>query len=144
MSTKALFANQREANLASTVALVEEVLRERGISPAADNGVYRLAANARLAFVNRSEFTHIRITDVVMTLDDKVDRPELFADLLETNAGMCGAAFATDGDRVILVSERTTLDLDKSEVVDLIERVLNYASQHAPVLVARYGGRAGT
>jgi hypothetical protein len=40
----------------------------------------------------------------------------------------------------MLVSERSTLDLDKSEVRDLIDRVLGYVAQHAAVLVRRHGG----
>ena len=78
-----------------------------------------------------------------MTLDAAVDRAALFAHLLELNARLCGVAFATDGDRVLLVSERSTLDLDDSEVRDAIERVTTYADEHDDVLVARFGGRVG-
>ena len=81
---QALFANQREANLQSTIALVEEVLTELG-----------------------------------------------------------GAAFATDHDQVLLVAERSTLDLDRSEVRDLVLHVTTTADDHDDVLVARFGGKMG-
>jgi hypothetical protein len=67
----------------------------------------------------------------------------LFGHLLELNASLCGVAFASDGDHVLLVSERSTLDLDLSEVRDAIERVTTYADEHDDVLVARFGGQVG-
>lgn len=159
-----LFANQREINLTSTVALVEQVLGELGHPPDAARTkepgalhAWRLtkgSAVTTVAVVPRSAFPHLRITAVVMTLDAAVDersksmrggvdRAALFAHLLELNARLCGVAFATDGDRVLLVSERSTLDLDHSEVHDAIERVTTYADEHDDVLVTRFGGRVG-
>ena len=148
-----LFANQRETNLASTVALVEQALRTLGHAPAASRAADPSAAHAwrivtgsattRVTVIQRSAFPHLRVSAVVMTLDDRVDRAALFAHLLELNATLCGAAFATDGDQVLLVSERSTLDLDHSEVLDVLERVARYADEHDDVLVARFGGRIG-
>ncbi|HEX3764401.1 MAG TPA: YbjN domain-containing protein [Kofleriaceae bacterium] len=148
-----LFANHRETNLISTVALVEQVLAELGYPPAASQGhepgalhVWRLAkgsAITRVAVISRAAFPHLRVTAVVMTLDAAVDRGALFTHLLELNTGLCGVAFAADGDHVLLVSERSTLDLDHSEVRDAIERVTTYADEHDDVLVARFGGRVG-
>ena len=148
-----LFANQRETNLASTTVLVEQALVElghpRAASQLADSGtahawrITRGSAITDVTVVQRSAFPHLRVSAVVMTLDAAVDRAALFAHLLELNAGMCGAAFATAGDQVLLVSERSTLDLDHSEVLDVIERVTTYADDHDDVLVARFGGRVG-
>lgn len=149
----ALFANQRETNLSSTIALVEDVLAELG-HPAPDSRVkdttalhaWRIpkgSAMTRVTLINRAEFTHMRVCAIVMTLDALVDRNELFRHLLELNAALCGAAFATDGDQVLLVSERSTLDLDRSEVLDTIRRVTTYADDHDDVLVARFGGAIG-
>ena len=53
-------------------------------------------------------------------------------------------AFAVQGDQVLLVSERSTLDLDRSEVRELIKRVTTYADDHDDVLVARFGGTMGS
>lgn len=146
-----LFANQRETNLASTVALVEQTLIELGHPPTASPDAATLrawhlvsgSATTRVTVVQRSAFPHLRVCAVVMTIDAAVDRGALFAYLLELNATLCGAAFATDGDQVLLVSERSTLDLDASEVRDAIERVTTYATAHDDVLVARFGGQVG-
>ncbi len=148
---QALFANQRETNLASTLALVEQVLGELGQAGhrIADPGalhaweIRKGSAITRVQLLSRPEFTHIRVTAVVMTLDGKVDRAAMFAHLLELNAELCGGAFALDGDRILLVNERSTLDLDKSEILDLIDRVTAYADDYDDQLVARFGGTLG-
>jgi len=148
-----LFANQREINLTSTVALVEQALTELGHAPATSRitapgatHAWRIvtgSAVTRVTVVHHSEFPHLRVSAVVMTLDAKVDRIALFTHLLELNAHLCGAAFATDGDQVLLLTERSTLDLDQSEVLDILKRVTTYADEHDDVLVARFGGRIG-
>lgn len=149
----ALFANQRETNLSSTLALVESVLAELGHPAPGSRLDDRTALHAwqipkgsavtRVLLIHRAEFTHLRVCAVVMTLDAKVDREALFAHLLDQNATLCGAAFATDGDHVLLVSERSTLDLDRSEVFDMIRRVTTLADDYDDVLVARFGGTLG-
>ncbi|MGE0545476.1 MAG: YbjN domain-containing protein [Kofleriaceae bacterium] len=151
--TQALFANQRETNLTSTLALVEDVLHELGHptpgSRIDDRGslhawqIPKGSALTKVTLISRTEFTHLRVCAVVMTLDDTVDRPALYGHLLDLNATMCGAAFATDGDHILLVSERSTLDLDRSEVLDIIQRVTTFADNHDDVLVARFGGTLG-
>lgn len=147
--TQALFANQRETNLTSTIALIEEVLRDLGHDPTAtrtSDDAWRIAkgsAVTQVSLVDRTDFTHLRVCAVVMTTDGKVDRAALNEHLLGLNASLCGAAFATDGNRVLLLSERSTLDLDASEVRELIRRVTTYADDHDDVLVARFGGRMG-
>ena len=147
--TQALFANQRETNLASIVVLVEAVLGELGhdahTSREGEHAwkIQKGSAVARISLVSRTEFTHLRVCSTVMTLDGKVDRAALHAHLLDLNAGLCGAAFATDGEHVLLLAERSTLDLDRSEVRELIKRVTSYADDHDDVLVARFGGTLG-
>jgi hypothetical protein len=150
---QALFANQRESNLASTVALVEEVLTELGHPSAQSRIKHPTALHAwqipkgsaitRIALIHRTEFSHIRVWAVVMTLDDRIDRGALFEHLLEHNTRLCGAGFAVLGDHVLLVTERSTLDLDRSEVLELVRRVMNYADEYDDVLVARFGGKLG-
>ena len=149
---QALFANQRETNLASTLALVEGVLGELGHDPAAcrvaTNALHewRIAkgsAVARVALVSRTEFTHLRVCAIVMTVDDKVDRAALHAHLLAKNGELCGVAFAIEGDRVLLVAERSTLDLDRSEIKNVIARVTTDADDHDDALVAKFGGTLG-
>ena len=151
--TSPLFANQRETNLSSTVQLVEAALAELGhpapgsrIKDATALHAWQIpkgSAVTKVTILTRSEFTHSRVCAIVMTLDDKVDRPALHHHLLELNAALCGTAFATDGDHVLLLGERSTLDLDRSEVLELIRRVTTYADDHDDVLVARFGGTLG-
>lgn len=148
-----LFANQRETNLSSTVQLVEAALAELGHPAPASRVKDATALHAwqipkgsavtRVALLHRAEFTHIRVCAIVMTLDAKVDRPALHEHLLGLNGALCGAAFATEGDQVLLLGERSTLDLDRSEVLELIRRVTTYADDHDDVLVARFGGALG-
>ena len=149
-----LFANQRETNLTSTIALVEAALTELGHPPPGSRkseasaehswAIPKGSSLTRVTLVNRSEFPTLRVCATVMSLDDKVDRMALYTHLLNLNASLCGAAFALDEDQVLLVSERSTLDLDRSEVLDAIRRVTTYADEHDDVLVARFGGRIGT
>ena len=149
-----LFANQRETNLSSTVALVEEILRDLGHDPAASREqvppgqhAWRIRTGSALTTISlfpTTEFIHIRCEAVVMTLDDKVDRAALFAHVLGLNATMCGNAFALHGDRVVIVAERSTLDIDRSEVRELITRVTTNADKHDDQLVTRFGGRLGS
>ena len=151
---QALFANQRETNLQSMVALIEEVLGELGHDPAASRvteantlkawQIRKGSALTRVTLVERTEFTHLRVCSIVMTLDDKVERSALHQKLLELNATLCGAAFAIDdGDHVLLLAERSCLDLDRSEVRELIRRVTTYADDHDDTLVAWFGGTMG-
>jgi hypothetical protein len=148
-----LFANQRETNLNSTVALVETALAELGHPASASRfhdptvlhawQISKGSAVTKVTLIHRSEFTHVRVCATVMTVDARVDRPALHAHLLDLNASLCGAAFATQDDLVLLVAERSTLDLDRSEILDLINRVTTYADEHDDVLVARFGGKLG-
>ena len=111
-----LFANQRETNLSSTVQLVEAALAELGHPAPASRikdgtalhawQIPKGSALTKVTIINRSEFTHIRVCAIVMTLDEKVDRAALHEHLLELNAALCGAAFATNGEQVLLLGER--------------------------------------
>jgi 5,10-methylenetetrahydrofolate reductase len=148
-----LFANQRETNLSSTFALVEAALTDLGHSASESRMKDAAALHAwqipkgsaltRVTLIHRTDFTHLRVCATVMTLDRAVNRAALHAHLLDLNASLCGVAFATTGDQILLVAERSTLDLDRSEVLELIRRVTTYADEHDDVLVARFGGRRG-
>lgn len=151
--TSGLFSNQRETNLASTIALVEAAIATLGHSAPASRTkdatalyawqIPKGSALTRITLIHRTDFTHLRVCAIVMTLDRQVDRHALFAHLLDLNASLCGVAFATAGDQILLVAERSTLDLDRSEVLELIRRVTTYADEHDDVLVTRFGGHLG-
>src|SRR5687767_7131492 len=97
--TQALFANQRETNLNSTVALIEEVLGDLGHDPQATRQtgtdalhawrIVKGSAVTNVTLIHRTLFTHLRVCSVVMTLDDEVDRNALHAHLLGLNANLC-------------------------------------------------------
>ncbi len=96
-----------------------------------------------VTLANRTLFTHLRVCSVVMTIDDKVDKNALYAHLLELNANLCGAAFAIESNKVLMMSERSTLDIDRSEVRETIRRVTTYADDHDDALVGTFGGAMG-
>ena len=135
-----------EKRSAGIIELSEQLLSGRGEASGVALAGEILAHYAELTSGPRIAFFEALAQDFGpdhARLDAAVDRSALFAHLLDLNAGLCGAAFATEGDQVLLVSERSTLDLDLSEVLELIERVTTYTDEHDDVLVARFGGRAG-
>jgi hypothetical protein len=153
MGASGLFQNQREINLASTISMIEDVLVElghfvndcRADAPGAIRSwrVRKGSATVRISLLERADFTHLRISSAVMHIDGAVPRVALYGALLEKNAELTGAAFALRGDTVILQNERSTLDLDRSEVLDLITRVTKYADDLDDTLVERFGGALG-
>ena len=136
-----------DANLRSAGALVEEALAALGH----DADVARVEAGVEWKIAGTHAAVTIRLAQRdgknVLRVRTPVLTPPKFApglhkDLLELNAGaVYGAAFALDGAEVIAVSERPTDDLDRSEVVELIERVKACVDQHAPGLAKRHGGK---
>jgi hypothetical protein len=148
-----LFENQREVNLASTVTMIEDVLIELGhfLNECREElpgtirswRVRKGSATVRICLLDRDDFTHVRVSSAVLTLDGGVDRAAFFGHLLALNAELCGAAFAVRSDVAMVVTERSTLDLDRSEVMELIDRVTSYADDHDDVLTSRFGGSQG-
>jgi hypothetical protein len=150
-----LFADGREANVKSMIAMVEDVLVERGrtIEDARARAerdeqraweVQQGSATVRIALTMRDEAPHLRVISTVLTVTPTVDEVALFTRLLKLNrTALCSAAFALDGRYVQIVAERPTLDLDRSEVFDLIRRVETYADEYDDSLVAEFGGARG-
>jgi hypothetical protein len=151
-----LFENSREINLNSAVMMVEDVLIALGhfvndcrVEDPQALRAWRVAkgsAHIAIQVVERPDHPHLRVISAVMRLAPGSDpslRADLHADLLARNADLAGVAFAARGDQVLLVAERTTLDLDRSEVHDLIRRVSEQADAVDNALVASYGGTIG-
>ena len=148
-----LFANQRETNFSSIVSMIEDVLIELGYflnecrleRPGTLRAwkVGKPPTEVRISLVDGEDFTHLRVSATVMT-PRAGDRATLYGHLLGLNSRMCQAAFALASDRIIIVSERSSLDLDRSEVMDVILRVQRYADEHVEELVQLYGGTPGT
>jgi len=148
-----LFENEREANLTSTLEMVESALIELG-HVALDARM--LGGDAECSWriekgsatvdvqIHRSEpLWVLRVSAIVMTADGSKDPASLHRHLLTLNSKLSGAAFAVDGDRVLLVAERSTVDLDQSEAKAMIDRVQNVADDHDDKLVERFGGTLG-
>jgi hypothetical protein len=151
-----LFENRREANLSSIAAMVEDVLIELGHfvnecrvdAPGATYAwrIFKGSASVRISLLDNEDesFPSIRIAAAVMTTDARVDINKLYRHLLTlNNQAVKGAAFAAQQNEILLVAERSSLDLDRSEVHDLIHRVQEYADKYDDELVDEYGGRLG-
>lgn len=132
--------------------MVEDVLSNLGHSPQKSRletkdewpawSVQKGSAHVYIQFHGRGEENFLKVTAPVMHADTVTDLPRLMRRLLELNATeISGAAFALRGDDVVLTAERTTLDLDRSEVLDLVKRVEDYADHWDDILVAEFGGR---
>ncbi len=154
-SKTSLFANEREANLESTVAMVEDVLiefghfvnecrRERTGSAQAWT-IRKGSASIDIDLVEHPKSYRLRVSATVMTIDEDVNRERLFSRLLALNAvEITGAAFALQDPEVLLLSERTTLDLDRSELAELVDTVRTFADDYDDKLVEEFGGTLGT
>jgi hypothetical protein len=145
----ALFSNQQEANLRSCVQMVEQAISSLGHNPDdARLGTYtwRVRKGSALVtvavLIGENGENRLQVSADVIRIDAHVDRPRLFERLLELNfMAVKGAAFALRDSTVVLVSERSTIDLDLSEVDDLVSRVQEYADRYDDELASEYGGR---
>jgi hypothetical protein len=141
-----LFNNDRESNLQSTVAMVEDVLIELGHflnkcrydAPDALRA-WRLDkddATVSITLVDEQDFVHIRAEATLMDATSAADRLALLERALILNVELQGAAFALRKDELILFAERSTLDLDRSEALGFIRRIRSYATKYRPVLLS--------
>ena len=154
MSKPGLFANQREANLESTTAMIEDVLVELGHVlekarvqfPECERAwrINKGSATIEIALLTRGEAGWLQVSASVMTPGSKTDQAALWRKVLLLNAERPStAAFALRGNTVVLIGQRSTLDLDRSEVVTLIETVSTDADVYDDELVREFGGRRG-
>lgn len=153
-TTTSLFANEREANLESTVAMTEDVLIELGhfihdcrrerLGSAHAWTIRKGSASIDIDLVEYPDSYRLRVAATVMTLSGHLDREALFARLLTLNAvEITGAAFALQDPEVLLLGERSTIDLDRSELRVLVETVRNVADEYDDTLVLEFGGIRG-
>ncbi len=146
-----LFEDQREPIAASTRALVESVLTECGHSPAAllvtVPGTLQAwslpgaASTVQVSLVDHDSLITLRVVSPLLRIAPITEPRALFQRLLELNGRrLLGVAFALRGDEVWLVSERSTIDLDRSEIHDAIARVQRYAETFTAALLEEFGG----
>jgi hypothetical protein len=149
----ALFSNKQESNLRSCIQMVEDVIKTLGHDPDEsriethdDMPAWRVQKGSAFVTViirsdGKGDENQLQVSAEVVRLDGKVDRAKLFQRLLELNATTVkGAAFGLAGNDVILVAERSTLDLDLSEVEDLVKKIEEYADHYDDALVGEFGG----
>jgi hypothetical protein len=145
----ALFENQQEANLRSCVSMVEQTIASLGHRPDDSRlGSYTWRVRKGSALVTIAILlgehgeNRLQVSSDVIKLDGRADKAHLFERLLELNfQSIKGAAFALRDNTIVLLSERTTIDLDLSEVGDLVTRIQEYADRFDDELVAEFGGR---
>ncbi|MBI4508873.1 MAG: YbjN domain-containing protein [Deltaproteobacteria bacterium] len=147
-----LFSNKQESNLRSCIDMIEEVIASLG--HAVDETrietfdewpgwcIRKGTARVFVLLQGRGEENFLRVVAPVLEIDEGTKTLELFRRLLELNAKeIYGAAFALRGNEIVLTAERSTLDLDRSEVLDLVERVQAYADHYDDALASELGGK---
>jgi len=82
---------------------------------------------------------YFQVVSPIIVLPEE-NKEALYRKLLELNGDqlwMCG--FAVRNDTVLLTADRTTVDLDRSEVIEMIERVAAYADKFDDELSEEFG-----
>jgi hypothetical protein len=150
-----LFGNKQKANLKATRDMVEKVIAELGLSNE-DNrlqtedgslawGMMRGSAQVYI-FVRpgaeEDDYNSIQVVSPVMRIPENDSiRLMLYKHLLTLNTQeITGAGFGIKDDTVVIIADRSTEDLDHSEVKDMILRVGFFADHYDDALVTQYGG----
>jgi hypothetical protein len=152
----ALFSNKQEANLRSCIRMVEDALQSLGHTPddsrsesADDMPAWRVetGAGARVDvhLGIEAEKNVLHVTATVASVPAGADEAAIYRKLLELNAtAVKGVAFGLVGRDIVLVAERTTIDLDPSEVEDILRRTEGFAAHYARVLAGDLGLKTGS
>jgi hypothetical protein len=131
--------------------IVESAITKLGLDPqsiltksAQDQVAWTLkrgSAAVLVTIMKRGEGTALRVVSPTLVFDP-AKKDALFARLLELNAdGMQSSAFGVVGDKVVVVTERPTEDLDISEVEHAIRHVAAVSDTYDDKLVAEFGGK---
>lgn len=140
-------------DLVHATVLVEDVIRRMGLEPDAvriavpepSQGWSLMRGSAAVAVFLRparpgEDSTQLRIVAPIIRVAEGDPLP-LYRALLELNAGGLGAVcFGIQEDRVVVVAERRTLDLERTEAEFLIHRVGAVGDHYDDELIARFGG----
>jgi len=142
--------------LPDIVKMVERVIKDLELSPSecrlsTDDPAWGLAKGSAEVFVfinpgepdQGDEFFIQCISPVMKLPKSEHNRNALLHKLLQLNAEeLAGAAFGLKGeDTVVLIADRSTIDLDPSEVKDMVLRVGYYADVYDDQLVNEFGGK---
>lgn len=133
------------------IELVETTIRGLGVDPSAaripgddKTRAYALRrGSARVVVaVGRGEGGGgtLRVLAPVVSVPDAASEAKVFRRLLELNAReISGAAFGIFGDEIVVVVERTTKDLDASEVDQIVKTVGRVADRWDDALAKEFG-----
>lgn len=153
----ALFSNKQESNYRSSIKMVETVVQDLGI-PVAETrigGDPNVAPETESAgwvvmkgsaevyvFLYRGENdNYIHCYSPILVIPER-NLLQLFRRILELNGvGQMGVAFGLKGENVVLSIYRSTTDLDRSEVKDMIINVGEHADYYDDILANEFGGR---
>jgi hypothetical protein len=151
-----LLGNKGKKDLKSTVQMVEGLIRELGLEPDANRlqtqeaghawGLMKGSAEVFIFIISsdESEEPHsIQVVSPVLHIpQSQPNQLALFRRMLELNAELLsGAAFGIKGDTAVIISDRSTKDLNASEVRDMILRVGHFADMYDDELVVQFGGK---
>ncbi len=145
--------SQSQEDLTHAATLIEDVIRRLGLDPdrvrisvpEPSRGWSLLRGSAAVAVFLRparegEDSPQLRVVAPIVRVASGDPLP-MFRMLLELNAGGLGAvSFGLQEDRVVVVAERRTLDLERSEVEFLIHRVGAVGDHYDDELIARFGG----
>jgi hypothetical protein len=149
-----LFGESAASNFRRAQKLVEDVLTTFGASPEKNRldtkdgstawGVMRGSAEV-MVFLNPAhhdkEDNYLRMVSPIVRLPSENLLP-LYRRILELNAKeVYGIAFGIINEDVVLVVERGTHDLDRSEVEEMLRNISAAADHYDDKLVTEFGGK---
>jgi hypothetical protein len=134
--------------------IVETAITRLGLEPSsiltkesADHVAWTLkrgSAAVLVALILRGDSAALRVVSPTIVFDGGLDpakKDALFSRLLELNAdGMQSCAFGVIGQKIVVVSERPTSDLDVGEVEHAIRHVAAISDTYDDKLVTEFGG----
>jgi hypothetical protein len=143
----------RSQDFATTITMVESVIAELSLSPQENRleveggapawGLLKGSAQVFI-FINpggaEDEGNHLQVVSPVVHLpEDPTMQLRLFRHVLKLNAQtLAGVAFGLKDDTIVLAIDRSTVDLDPSEVKEMVLKVGYYADLYDDTLAAEY------
>lgn len=133
--------------------LVEQVIEHLGLDPSAmrmpaptaGRAWSLMRGSAAVAIFlrparEREDSAQLRVVSPIVRIET-TKLEALYRTLLELNAtGLGGVAFGIHHERVVVVTERRTRDLDAAEVEYIIQRVGAAGDHYDDQLIAQFGG----
>ncbi len=145
---------QQDKNLKQSTKMVESVISGLGLNPKenrlqTEGPAWGLAKGSAEVFIfinpgnDGEKGNYMQCISPVMKLPERhANQLALFHRLLQINLeGLNGVAFGIKGDTIVLTAARSTVDLDPSEVKDIILQIGYYADVYDDELVNEFGGK---